>query len=109
MYLFNFKKLATPNVNNVSILSDYTLPNGCEVFFISEVLFVSEAVVSRLHQMHKDKETPPLLAFPWFGAQFLSHSFLALERDSRFTQITRFLFTEYYFSLTRVLFKFYRV
>lgn len=43
--------------------------------------------------MHKDKETPPLLAFPWFGAQFLSHSFLALERDNRFTQITRFLNT----------------
>lgn len=42
-------------------------------------------------QLHKDKETPPLLAFPWFGAQFLSHSFLALERDNRFTQITRFL------------------
>lgn len=42
-------------------------------------------------QMHKDKETPPLLAFPWFGAQFLSHSFLALERDSRFTQITRWI------------------
>lgn len=40
-------------------------------------------------QMHKDKETPPLLAFPWFGAQFLSHSFLALERDNRFTQIVR--------------------
>lgn len=41
--------------------------------------------------MHKDKETPPLLAFPWFGAQFLSHSFLALEKDDRFTHITRFL------------------
>lgn len=59
--------------------------------FISEVLFVSESVVSKLHQRHKDKETPPLLAFPWFGAQFLSHAFLALERDKRFTQITRFL------------------
>lgn len=40
--------------------------------------------------MHKDKETPPLLAFPWFGAQFLSHAFLSLERDSRFTQVTRY-------------------
>lgn len=80
---------ASPTVNNVTILADFTLPNGNEVFLISEVLFVSEAVVSKLHQMHRDKETPPLLAFPWFGAQFLSHSFLALERDSRFTQITR--------------------
>lgn len=82
---------ASPTVNNVTILSDFTLPNGNEVFLISDVLFVSEAVVSKLHQMHKDKETPPLLAFPWFGAQFLSHSFLALERDSRFTQITRWV------------------
>lgn len=83
----------TPTANNVSIIYDYTLSNRIEVFVISEVLFVSEAVVSKLHQMHKDKETPPLLAFPWFGAQFLSHSFLALERDNRFTQITRFLNT----------------
>ena len=61
------------------------------IMFIGEVLFVSEAVVSKLHQQHRDKETPPLLAFPWFGAQFLSHAFLALERDKRFTHITRFL------------------
>ncbi|XP_055376578.1 uncharacterized protein LOC129608849 [Condylostylus longicornis] len=86
-----FRNNPFPSVNNVTILSDYTLPNGNQIFIISEVLFVSEAVVSKLHQMHKDKETPPLLAFPWFGAQFLSHSFLALERDSRFTQITRYL------------------
>ncbi|XP_023302703.2 uncharacterized protein LOC111684736 [Lucilia cuprina] len=86
-----FRGQPAPSVNNVSIMSDYTLSNGNQVFIIAEVLFVSEAVVSKLHQMHKDKETPPLLAFPWFGAQFLSHSFLALERDPRFTQITRFL------------------
>ncbi|XP_055712868.1 uncharacterized protein LOC129807546 [Phlebotomus papatasi] len=86
-----FRSFPTPNINNVTILSDHSLSNGNQVFLISEVLFVSEAIVSRLHQMHKDKETPPLLAFPWFGAQFLSHSFLALERDSRFTQITRIL------------------
>ncbi|XP_014103311.3 uncharacterized protein [Bactrocera oleae] len=86
-----FRGHPSPSVNNVSIMSDYALVNGNQVFLISEVLFVSEAVVSKLHQMHKDKETPPLLAFPWFGAQFLSHSFLALERDPRFTQITRYL------------------
>uniref|UniRef100_A0A1A9VH77 FAS1 domain-containing protein n=1 Tax=Glossina austeni TaxID=7395 RepID=A0A1A9VH77_GLOAU len=86
-----FRGQPTPTVNNVSIMSEYTLSNGNQVFIIAEVLFVSEAVVSKLHQMHKDKETPPLLAFPWFGAQFLSHSFLALERDPRFTQITRYL------------------
>ncbi|XP_067623187.1 uncharacterized protein [Eurosta solidaginis] len=86
-----FRGHPSPTVNNVSIISENTLLNGNQIFLISEVLFVSEAVVSKLHQMHKDKETPPLLAFPWFGAQFLSHSFLALERDPRFTQITRYL------------------
>lgn len=59
--------------------------------FVSEVLFVSEAEVQKLHQQNKDKETPPLLAFPWFGAQFLSHAFLALERQRRFSHVTRFL------------------
>lgn len=117
--------LASPSVNNVTITGDYTLPDGSQVLLVSEVLFVSESVVSRLHQvqltfqlpltlnekdsglffllfpipencnfslkfqMHRDKETPPLLAFPWFGAQFLSHSFLALERDPRFTIVTK--------------------
>jgi len=43
--------IATPTVNNVSIMSDYNLSNGNQVFIISEVLFVTEAVVSKLHQV----------------------------------------------------------
>jgi len=86
-----FKKTPNLTVNNVPVVKgDTPVPEG-NIMFIGEVLFVSEAVVSRLHQQHKDKETPPLLAFPWFGAQFLSHAFLALERDRRFGHITRFL------------------
>lgn len=76
-------------VNNVSIMSNATLSNGNDVYVISEVLFMSDSTVSKLHQQNKDKETPPLLAFPWFGSQFLSHAFLALEKDDRFFQITR--------------------
>lgn len=53
--VFNLKYvlliLASPSVNNVSITADYTLPDGSQVLLISEVLFVSEAVVSRLHQV----------------------------------------------------------
>ncbi|CAG9799046.1 unnamed protein product [Chironomus riparius] len=86
--VFNNQPIAT--VNNVSIMSNATLANGNDVFIISEVLFMTDSKVSKLHQQNKDKETPPLLAFPWFGSQFLSHAFLALERDNRFTQITRF-------------------
>lgn len=86
-----FKKAQNLTVNGASVVKgDTPLPKG-NIMFISEVLFVSESVVSRLHQQHRDKETPPLLAFPWFGAQFLSHAFLALERDRRFSHITRFL------------------
>ncbi|KAG5897261.1 hypothetical protein JTB14_013162 [Gonioctena quinquepunctata] len=83
----------TPNliVNGAAIVKGDTPVARGNIMFIGEVLFVSEAIVSKLHQQHKDKETPPLLAFPWFGAQFLSHAFLALERDKRFTHITRFL------------------
>lgn len=82
---------ATLSVNGAAVVKGDTPIVKGNIMFISEVLFVSEAIVSRLHQQHKDKETPPLLAFPWFGAQFLSHAFLALERDRRFSHITRFL------------------
>ncbi|XP_070496645.1 uncharacterized protein [Chironomus tepperi] len=85
-----FNNQPIPTVNNVSIISNATLANGNDVYIISEVLFMTDSKVSKLHQQNKDKETPPLLAFPWFGSQFLSHAFLALERDNRFTQITRF-------------------
>lgn len=78
-------------MNGASIVKGDTAVEKGNIMFIGEVLFVSESIVSRLHQQHRDKETPPLLAFPWFGAQFLSHAFLALERDRRFTHITRFL------------------
>lgn len=78
-------------INGVEVVKGDTPVVRGNIMFISEVLFVNEGVVQRLHQKHKDKETPPLLAFPWFGAQFLSHAFLALERNPRFTHITRFL------------------
>ncbi|KAJ8960998.1 hypothetical protein NQ318_020302 [Aromia moschata] len=86
-----FKKTPTLTVNGATIVKGDTPVAKGNIMFIGEVLFVSESVVSKLHQQHKDKETPPLLAFPWFGAQFLSHAFLALERDKRFAHITRFL------------------
>ncbi|GLV46183.1 uncharacterized protein CBL_02900 [Carabus blaptoides fortunei] len=86
-----FRKSSTLTINGATIVKGDTAVEKGNIMFIGEVLFVSESIVSRLHQQHRDKETPPLLAFPWFGAQFLSHAFLALERDRRFTHITRFL------------------
>lgn len=78
-------------VNGADVVKGDTPVARGNIMFVSEVLFVNETVVQQLHQKHRDKETPPLLAFPWFGAQFLSHAFLALERSPRFTHITRFL------------------
>lgn len=78
-----------PTVNNISVISNATLSKGLTIFVISEILFMSDSIVSKLHSQNKDKETPPLLAFPWFASQFLSHTYLALERDPRFTHITR--------------------
>ncbi|CAH0557354.1 unnamed protein product [Brassicogethes aeneus] len=86
-----FKKTPNLTVNGAMVVTGDTPVSKGNIMFIGEVLFVSESVVSKLHQQHRDKETPPLLAFPWFGAQFLSHAFLALERDKRFSHITRFL------------------
>nr|CAH7756434.1 unnamed protein product [Callosobruchus chinensis] len=86
-----FRKTPSLTVNGATVVKGDTPVAKGNMMFIGEVLFVSESVVSKLHQQHKDKETPPLLAFPWVGAQFLSHAFLALERDKRFTHITRFL------------------
>lgn len=77
--------------NGAPIVQGDTPIHHGNLIFVSEVLFVSDAEVQALHQKHKDKETPPLLAFPWFGAQFLSHAFLALERQRQFSHITRFL------------------
>ncbi|CAH1108997.1 unnamed protein product [Psylliodes chrysocephalus] len=86
-----FRKAPHLTVNGAMLVKGDTPVTKGNIMFIGEVLFVTESIVSKLHQQHKDKETPPLLAFPWFGAQFLSHAFLALERDKRFTHITRFL------------------
>ncbi|KAF6215018.1 hypothetical protein GE061_009766 [Apolygus lucorum] len=77
--------------NGVELVKGDTPINKGNIMFVTEVLFVDEQVVSQLHEEHRDKETPPLLAFPWFGSQFLSHAFVALEADARFKHVTRFL------------------
>ncbi|KAL1124421.1 hypothetical protein AAG570_001049, partial [Ranatra chinensis] len=87
-----FSKMRTGlKANGVEVVKGDTPVTRGNIMFLTEVLFVDDEVVHRLHESHRDKETPPLLAFPWFGAQFLSHAFLTLERDPRFTHITRFL------------------
>ncbi|GLH16155.1 Transforming growth factor-beta-induced protein ig-h3-like Protein [Gryllus bimaculatus] len=89
-----FSRKQTPPtlmVEGAHIVNGDTPVVGGNIMFIGEVLFVNEGVVQRLHQENRDKETPPLLAFPWFGSQFLSHAFLALEENPQFTQITRFV------------------
>ncbi|KAK9510263.1 hypothetical protein O3M35_005086 [Rhynocoris fuscipes] len=77
--------------NGVEVVKGDTPVTRGNIMFVNEVLFVDDTVVNRLHEEHRDKETPPLLAFPWFGSQFLSHAFINIESDKRFMHITRFL------------------
>ena len=78
-------------VNGVSIVNGDTPVENGNIMFIREVLFVNENVVQQLHQKNKDKETPPLLAFTWMNSQFMSYAYLALQKDSRFTHMTRYI------------------
>jgi len=88
---------ANLTANGVPVVGGDTPVQHGNILFVSEVLFVNEEVVARLHEHNRDKETPPLVAFPWIGSQFLSHAFLALEETStnsakyKFSHITRFL------------------
>lgn len=43
--------IAQTTANNVTILNESILPNGNTVLILGEVLFVTEAVVSKLHQV----------------------------------------------------------
>jgi hypothetical protein len=78
-------------VNGVQIVNGDTPVENGNIMFISEILFVNEEVVNRLHQENRDKETPPLLAYTWMNSPFISHAYLALQKDSRFTHITRYI------------------
>lgn len=76
-------------VNGVQIVNGDTPVENGNIMFISEVLFVNEEVVTKLHQQNRDKETPPLLAYTWMNSPFISHAYLALQKDPRFTYITQ--------------------
>lgn len=60
------RPLASPTVNNVSITADYTLSDGSQIFLISEVLFVSETIVSELHQVKSSLFTRLTSRYNWF-------------------------------------------
>ena len=61
------------------------------VIVVSEILFVNHQVVQELRMHNRDKETPPLIAFPWWNAQFLSHAFLGLESNATFPSMEKLL------------------
>lgn len=77
--------------NGVAVMRRDVTLHGGTVLVVPEVLFVTHKVVQELRKHHRDKETPPLLAFPWWNAQFLSHSYLALEKNSNFTSMERLM------------------
>jgi len=69
---------------------DVVLQRGT-VLVVPDVLFVNHQVVQELRNHNLDKETPPLIAFPWWNAQFLSHAFLGLERNATFPSMEKLL------------------
>jgi hypothetical protein len=78
-------------VNGVQIVNGDTPVENGNIMFLSEVLFVNEEVVNRLHEQNRDKETPPLLAYTWMNSPFISHAYLALQTDSRFTLVSHYI------------------
>ncbi|XP_059486008.1 uncharacterized protein LOC132202815 isoform X2 [Neocloeon triangulifer] len=88
-----FKKTAkgVPTVNDISMGSTGVTMQKGTAFVIYDVLFVDYQVVQDLRLKNLDKETPPLIAFPWWNAQFLSHSYLKLERNGSFPSAERLL------------------
>ncbi|CAB3366531.1 Hypothetical predicted protein [Cloeon dipterum] len=88
-----FKKLPSGDVivNGVPVMRREVALQKGTVLVIPDVLFVNHQVVQELRAKNMDKETPPLIAFPWWNAQFLSHAFLSLDKNGTFPSIERLL------------------
>lgn len=76
--------VASPTVNNVTITGDYTLPDGSQVLLVSEVLFVSESVVSRLHHVRFRSHSGVILCFRHFlnKKNVSNFQFLVIHTDA---------------------------
>ncbi|XP_065581271.1 uncharacterized protein LOC136040842 isoform X3 [Artemia franciscana] len=85
----------TPNkvlsLNGVPVFDGDTPTSHGNVWFVRDILFVNSAVVRSLQKVHKDKETAPLVTFPWYNSQFLSHVFTELEGRDDFNLLVEYL------------------
>lgn len=88
-----FKKTADGKltVNGVELIKGDTPLTKGNIMFLPDVLFVTEPIVKKLRDKHRDKETPPPTTYPWKGSPFLSHAFLILGGTPGHRHVTRFL------------------
>jgi len=80
-------------VNGVDVFEGDTAVSRGNIQFIGDLLFVEWESVSELNKKHRDVESAPLVAHPWYWSQFLSHVYRELNsRDpNQFTLILDYL------------------
>ena len=59
--------------------------------FVGDLLFVDSSVVSELNKKHRDVESAPLVAHPWYSSQFLSHIYRELSVRDQFSFVLDYL------------------
>jgi len=66
-------------VNGVEVFKGDTPVSRGNIQFIGDLLFVDSETVSELNKKHRDVESAPLVANPWYWSQFLSHIYRELN------------------------------
>jgi len=77
-------------LNRVPVSGEMDLLSG-KVVFVNEILFLDDEVVYDLNDKYGYLETGPLVAFPWFQSQFLSHSLRRLGSLPGFSSFTQYM------------------
>jgi len=77
-------------LNGVPTLGEMDLISG-KVIFLEKVLFVNSSIVKQLNKKYRYLESGPLVTYPWFRSQFLSHAFRILEGKPEYSQMTGYM------------------
>jgi hypothetical protein len=78
-------------LNGVEILDGDTPVSRGNIQFVADLLFVDSSVVSELNKKHRDVESAPLVAHPWYSSQFLSHIYRELSVRDQFSFVLDYL------------------
>lgn len=79
------------SVNGVNLVEGGTeVPNG-EILFVDKLLFVTDEDVKKLNDEFGYLESGPLLPYPWYESQFLSHIFHDLSEKEKYSYLTEYM------------------